>query len=415
MRRLLIATLLSLFAAPVAAHGQAGATSPTSTAAQSSNCPQFQVLHDDKIGALSLPAGYYAITISTQSTLSCAQAADLFREFLIDFDGRLSGGWTVSASTSSFRRSSPRQSFSVARTGGSAPAGTSTTTPLSGGICPATFDVLHSDHVGSLDIPAGKYILTLTGVGRMSCDQAASNLAKFLQDYNGRLPKPWFVDDETATFLNGTINDGFTLEPLVGDAPGKLTLKLPGDGTPCSGVFSVQHDDVLGKLKVAKGDYLFVPLANSRLSCQRVVDLIREFLAIPDASLPSPWVVDKSTGTLRKGKRSKVGFRLKPAPPERAGRSPAARRRRPSARAWSWSSMRPSERTASTPGASEPRCAASAGGRRRPQRERVRCALAKARQRAARARSTSIVDAEPTTSAASRYKSWRRSPSTLSL
>ena len=183
---------------------------------------------------------------------------------------------------------------------------------MSGGICPAVFQTTHADHIGSLQIPVGKYIITLTGVGRMSCDQAASNLAKFLQDYDGDLPSPWFVDDETATFLNGTINDGFTLEPLVGSPPGKLTFKLPGDGTPCSGVFTVQHDDVIGKLPTPKGDYLFVPLANSGLSCQRVVDLLREFLAIPNASLPSPWVVDTETGTLRKGKRSKVGFRIKP-------------------------------------------------------------------------------------------------------
>jgi hypothetical protein len=316
MRRLLIAPLLLLLlVVPVAAHGQASPTSSNGTSptgSSSSNCPQFQVLHDDKIGTLSLPAGFYAISISTPSTLTCAQAADLFREFLLDFDGRLSGGWAVNASSSSFRRSTPNQGFSVSRTGASAPSGTATTTIVSGGICPATFQVLHADHIGSLQIPAGKYIITLTGVGRMSCDQAASNLAKFLQDYDGTPPRPWFVDDETATFLNGTINDGFTLEPLVGDPPGKLTLKLPGDGTPCSGVFTVQHDDVIGKLDVPKGDYLFVPLANSKLSCQRVVDLLRQFLAIPDASLPSPWVVDTSTGTLRKGKGSKVGFRIKP-------------------------------------------------------------------------------------------------------
>lgn len=311
MRRLLIASLLCLFAIPAAAHAQATTSAPA--AAQSGSCPQFQVLHDDKVGALSLPAGYYAISISTPSTLNCAQAADLFRAFLLDFDGRLSGGWTVNASTSTFRRSTPNQAFSVSRTGASPPSNAATTTPVSGGTCPATFQVLHEDHVGSLQIPAGKYVLTLTGVGRMTCDQAASNLAKFLQDYDGDLPSPWFVDDETATFLNGTINDGFTVEPLVGDAPGKLTLKLPGDGTPCPGVFTVQHDDVIGKLQVPKGPYIFVPLANSGLSCQRVVELIRDFLEIPDASLPSPWVVDTSTGTLRKGKRSKVGFRIKPA------------------------------------------------------------------------------------------------------
>src|SRR3954447_22759785 len=115
MRRLLITTLLILVAAPAVAHGQA------STTTSAGSCPQFQVLHDDKIGALSLPAGYYAVSISTPSTLSCAQAADLFREFLLDFDGRLSGGWAVSASTSSFKRSSPNQAFSVSRTGASVP------------------------------------------------------------------------------------------------------------------------------------------------------------------------------------------------------------------------------------------------------------------------------------------------------
>lgn len=323
MRRLLMLPLLALLAVPAFAGAQATSpttSTPTTTTAApaagggSTNCPQFQVLHDDRIGALSLPQGYYTITISTTSTLTCAQASDLFREFLLDFDGRLSGGWAVNASSSSFSRTSPQnQAFSVARTGASAPSGTSTTTPVNGGICPATFQVLHDDHIGTLQIPAGKYIITLTGVGRMTCDQAATNLASFLQDYDGDLPSPWFVDDETATFLNGTINNGFTLEPLVGDAPGKITLKLPGDGQPCPGVFTVQHDDVIGKLDVPKGPYLFVPLANSGLSCSKVADLIRQFLAIPDASLPSPWVVDTTTGTVRKGKRSKVGFRIKPA------------------------------------------------------------------------------------------------------
>jgi hypothetical protein len=324
MRRLLLLPLLALLAVPAFAGAQAtpntgsGSTTTTTTtttaAGGSTNCPQFQVLHDDKIGALSLPQGFYTITINTQSTLTCAQASDLFRAFLIDFDGRLSGGWVVNASASSFSRTSPQnQSFAVARTGATVPAGTATTTPVTGGICPATFQVLHDDHIGALQIPTGTYIITLAGVGRMTCDQAATNLASFLQDYDGDLPSPWFVDDETGTFLNGTVNDGFTLEPLDGPAPGKLTFKLPGDGQPCPGVFTVGHNDVIGKLPVAKGPYLFVPLANSGLSCTQVGNLIRQFLAIPDASLPSPWIVDTTTGTLRKGKGSKVGFRMKPA------------------------------------------------------------------------------------------------------
>lgn len=308
-RPLLLALLATTLAAPAAAHAQA----TPSGSGGSSDCPSFQVLHDDRIGALKLDAGAYQITISTTSTLACAAAADWFRQFLQDYDGNLPSGWKVNASNASFSRTSPSQSFSVKRTGASAPVGGSSVQPVSGDVCPATFQVLHDDRIGDLDVPAGKYILTLVSTGRLTCDQAATNLAQFLQDYDGVLPRPWFLDDQTATFLRGSVNVGFSIEPLAGAAPSKTTLKLPGDGTPCPGTFAVQHDDQIGKLDVPKGPYLFVPLANSGLSCARVVDLIRQFLAEPGSALPSPWRADTSTGTLRRGKGSRVGFRIKPA------------------------------------------------------------------------------------------------------
>jgi hypothetical protein len=221
----------------------------------------------------------------------------------------------VSVSTATFSRSAPgAQSFSVARTGTTAPSGGSTViTPTGGGTCPATFQVLHGDHIGNLVIPAGNYRLNLVAAGRMTCDQSAVALAKFLQDYDGTLPSPWVVDDETATFLKGSPNVGFWIEPLVGPPPSQIVLKLPGDGTPCPGTFTVLHDDMIGKLTVDSGPYLFVPLAKSPLSCSQVVSLIRQFLAAPHNKLPSPWVVNTATGTLTKGTGSKVGFRMKPA------------------------------------------------------------------------------------------------------
>ncbi len=319
IRRVLLPALLAALVVPPLAHGQAPAPSGDQTAAASpagsgsSSCPSFQVLHDDRIGTLSLPAGAYQITIGTPSTLSCAQASVLFREFLLDFDGRLSGGWAVNATASSFSRAKPKQSFSVKRTGASPPSGGSSVQPIAASVCPAAFQVLHDDRVGDLAIPAGKYTLSLISTQRMTCDQAASSLAQFLQDYDGVLPKPWFVDPETATFLKGTVNAGFQLEPLVGKAPSSVTLKLPGDGEPCPGTFQVLHDDKVGKLSVPAGHYLFVPLAGSSLSCDQIVKLIRQFLAAPGNAVPSPWVLDAKTGTFRKGKGSKVAFRLKPA------------------------------------------------------------------------------------------------------
>jgi hypothetical protein len=310
LRRLILlpaAVLLACLPA-AAAHAQAPAGGGSST-----NCPSFQVLHDDRIGNLQLPAGAYEITVNTPSTLTCAQASDLFRQFLEDFDGRLGGGWQTTISTRTFSRSTPRQSFSVARTGAQPSGGGSPIQPdIGGGTCPATFQVQHDDHIGALAIPAGNYRLNLLSAGRMTCDEAASALASFLQDYDGRLPRQWFVDAETGTFLKGSINVGFWIEPVTG-TPFKTVLKLPGDGTPCPGTFQVLHDDRIDNLKVPGGHYLFVPLAKSDLSCRDIVSLLRRFLAAPRNELPGRWVVKKRTGTFTNGRGSDVGFRIKPA------------------------------------------------------------------------------------------------------
>lgn len=310
LRRLILpaaAVLLACLPA-AAAHAQAQAGGGAST-----SCPSFQVLHDDRIGNLQLAAGAYAITVNTASTLTCAQASDFFRQFLEDFDGRLSGGWQVTISTKTFSRSSPRQSFSVARTGSQPSTGGSPVQPdIGGGTCPATFQMLHDDHIGAFAIPAGDYRLNLIAAGRMTCDEAATALASFLQAYNGRLSRQWFVDPETGTFLKGSVNVGFWIEPMTG-TPFRTVLKLPGDGTPCPGTFQVLHGDRIGKLSVPKGHYLFVPLAQSDLSCKDVVALLRRFLAAAGDELPGRWVVSTKTGTFTNGRGSKVGFRIKPA------------------------------------------------------------------------------------------------------
>jgi hypothetical protein len=295
------AALLSL-AAPAAAQ---------STAAP---CPTFRVLHDDRIGQLQLAAGTYAVTVDTPGSLSCSQAASLFRQFLQDFDGNLFDGWSVNARRSSFSRRG--QSFSVAPatpTPSPAPTPAPAPTPFDGR-CPATFRVLHDDRVGRLVLPAGQYTITLLSAGRLSCARATRLFARFLQDYDGNLPGRWFVDPETASFLRGSVHHGFRVEPVAAPAPNRQTRPaVRGDGPPCPGSFRVLHDDVVGPLRFPAGRYTLIPLRGSNLSCGEVSDLFRRFLAAGASALPGRWVARAQTATFTRGRRSDVGFRVEPA------------------------------------------------------------------------------------------------------
>jgi hypothetical protein len=60
--------------------------------ASAATCPSFRVLHNDRIGAASFPAGSYSMTTGTAASVSCAAASKLFTSFLEDYDGRLPGG-----------------------------------------------------------------------------------------------------------------------------------------------------------------------------------------------------------------------------------------------------------------------------------------------------------------------------------
>ncbi|HEX6602571.1 MAG TPA: hypothetical protein VF030_08000, partial [Solirubrobacterales bacterium] len=80
-KRLVTAFSLALIAAcsVLALGGAAPASAAT--------CPSFKVLHNDRIGAASLPAGSY--TLTTDTGLSCQAASQLFARFLQDWDGNL--------------------------------------------------------------------------------------------------------------------------------------------------------------------------------------------------------------------------------------------------------------------------------------------------------------------------------------
>ena len=75
-----------------------GATYP-----EGRQCPgTFRVLHNDRIGALRLPAGRYRITLAPSRRPTCGTASQLLTDFLARPSGKLPGAWQVSAASGTF-------------------------------------------------------------------------------------------------------------------------------------------------------------------------------------------------------------------------------------------------------------------------------------------------------------------------
>jgi hypothetical protein len=208
-KRLLLAALAALATALVAL-ALAGAGK-----AAAAGCPTFKVLHDDRIGAASLPAGSYSLT-SEDTGLSCKSAAQLFARFLEDWDGNLPAPWRIVAEGSgnaSFTRGG-QAGFSVARTGGSAEGGSN---PLIGTLCPNTFTVNSNAPVGPLAFPKGKYLLYLPAGTGITCNRAAVLFTRLLGQ-GPQLEYPWKLNAQTATFYKSSnpTRSAFRVEPFAG-------------------------------------------------------------------------------------------------------------------------------------------------------------------------------------------------------
>jgi hypothetical protein len=280
------------------------ALAPSASAAEAT-CPgTFQVLHNDRIGSMQLPAGPYVITVLDTETMGCTEASHLFTQFLADWDGRLPRPWVASASTRTFRAGSGSTTgFRVA------PAGPTPPTPPhppSSRVCAGYFRVLHNDHIGDFSIRKGRYRITLLAYRGVSCSQASSLLARFLQDWDGVLPSPWILDPTTGSFLKGSTQVGFRIKPYVPDGGGS-SGRHPARGETRCPTFRVLHNDTLGPLRLRRGTYdVWV---RGRLSCPRSTMLFASFLE--DGVVPSPWVLNPRTATFTRGRGGRVGFRVK--------------------------------------------------------------------------------------------------------
>lgn len=306
IRLLLVAFAVTgalVLATPGAAGAQATATCPST----------FEVLHDDTVGQLYFPRGHYTLTLLSPGALSCAEAADLFRQFLEDWDGDLPRPWVANAPAQTFTRGAGGTvGFSVAPAGGGGGGGGGGHHPQ-GTACPGTFQVLHNDRIGAFAIPKGNYRVTLLAVGRISCSQASAYLARFLQDYDGILPRPWFIDRETGTFLRGSRNVGFRLKRWVGPVTpsGGGSGRHP-TGNRCPGTFRVLNTDSIGQLRLRKGPYR-ITLVGRGISCARASQLFASFLQDFEGTLPKPWRLNVQTATFTRGGGGSPGFRVKPA------------------------------------------------------------------------------------------------------
>ncbi|RKQ93013.1 hypothetical protein C8N24_2872 [Solirubrobacter pauli] len=151
--------------------------------------PTFQVLHNDHIGAVGVPAGAY--TLTPFGGLTSTQATQRFSRFLQDYDGVLPAPWTLDPATMTF--SAGTLGFTIAPAAPGTPA--SATTP--GRRCPGVFQVEHDDRIAGIAFPAGAYQFTSL---RSTCSTNMSSFRRLLARPGSTLPAPWSLNAQTGTF-----------------------------------------------------------------------------------------------------------------------------------------------------------------------------------------------------------------------
>jgi len=192
----------------------------SASTASAASCPSFRVLHNDRIGPASLPAGSYAMTAKSDAGVSCAAASKLFTRFLSDYDGVLPRPWRVVAEGSGkagFKKGAV-VGFSVSRSGGGEGGGGGSSV---GALCAGSYTVNAGRMVGPLRFARGGYLLYIPAGSRIKCRTAAVLFTRFLSTPGGRLPAPWRVNTQTATFFKAghATRSAFRVEPLSGAGP----------------------------------------------------------------------------------------------------------------------------------------------------------------------------------------------------
>jgi hypothetical protein len=193
------------------------ALSLDASSATAASCPSFRILHDDRIGPAVLPAGNYKVTVAPSSGLTCPAASKFFTRFLEDYDGALPSPWRVNAQGSgkaSFTRGG-KAGFSVALNSSGSEGGGNNEL---GALCKNTFTVNSNVVLGPIIFAKGQYLLYLPPRSGISCNRAAVLFTRFLGSPGGRLPFPWRLQNQTATFFKPEhpARSAFRVEPAAG-------------------------------------------------------------------------------------------------------------------------------------------------------------------------------------------------------
>jgi len=180
-------------------------------------------------------------------------------------------------------------------------------------VCPSTFQVLHDDHIGQLELPKGHYQIALLKPNKpLDCEGAALLFRKFLEDFDGKLQGRWRVIPKSQTFKRGSSGVGFRVKRR-GKKHGGGGGKHPSNGgRRCPNTFTVEHNDQIGKLKLRKGEYHYTRLTRSSPSCQRIPTLFAKFLQDADGNLPRGWRLAVRRAAFIKKGTGGDGFRVKP-------------------------------------------------------------------------------------------------------
>jgi len=309
-RRLLSPAVAVVIAAAVCSSGAVFAVSAAASpsAAAPTVCPgTFQVLNNDRVGSLSLPAGPYVISIS--GTLSCTQASSLFTTFLYQWTGNLPGGWVVTSN--GFRKGTTAFTVALTHHKPPSPAPSSLT-------CPGGFSVLHNDRIGPASFAQGNYVITLLkpSTSHFSCQTASRTFAYFLNTRSSKpLPYPWLLTTKTKTFTEKTTGVGFRVaQVMLLGAPqtGPKVTAGGGEtvGTPCRPLYRVTGGNArIDNFVLDRGTYQIWAIGG--LSCTQARKDVVRAVALR-TTLPKGWKhnIAKAIVTVGGGR----GFRLKLAP-----------------------------------------------------------------------------------------------------
>jgi hypothetical protein len=159
--------------------------------------------------------------------------------------------------------------------------------------CPGTFTVLHNDRIGQLQLPAGRYEITVRTPGTLACADASKLFADFLRRPNGDLPNGWRLNVGQARFSNRGTNQAFSVRKARGGGGGSGGTGGGGGGgggggsgrTTCP-TFQVLHNDRIGSLRIPAGNYV---ITVKRMSCPAASKQFARFLQSPGGRLPDGW------------------------------------------------------------------------------------------------------------------------------